>query len=394
MYPQYQNVILFGAGASVNAGIPVLSSFLDTMWEIAVRGKIGEKTVNNGDRELLLAANEIRVELERYNSRAAFDGRNLEDVLSLLSFESLRGESQMGSYKTFVRAIAKTIELACKHPYSLEFETALNNHGIYTGFWHALLNPNLQAALPALITFNYDLVLERTLWDYFHSHNNSGQKPKIKSCRLNYHFGISECAIKGAPQQYGSTMGQKAEFCRDPETEVEIPYLKLHGSLNWDERWPSKNPNEKGERISSPSYPTQVVEQPLILPPVFNKMNSAAVNDVWKTALEVIRRAKNITIVGYSLPKTDIYMQYFLKSAVGPNSDLQKITVYDPALFKKNLTTQEMEKRYLECFSPQFSNRINFRPISDRPDDSPYTGSFQHFVHDLQNHPKSFLFYP
>ena len=88
MEAQNHNVILFGAGASADAGIPLLGSFVDKMWEYAVRGQTGNERISPQDMEILTAANKIRIELERYNSRASFDSRNLEDILSLLSFES------------------------------------------------------------------------------------------------------------------------------------------------------------------------------------------------------------------------------------------------------------------------------------------------------------------
>jgi len=125
---------------------------------------------------------------------------------------------------------------------------------------------------------------------------------------------------------------------------------------------------------------------------------------VWKKALDILRQAKNIIIVGYSLPKTDIYMQYFLKSAVGPNSDLQKIIVFNPTLFEKyegplQLTTfdgastvgREMKNRYLECFSQQFSDRIVFQPT---PVGGNLDGKLAHFVNLLENRPQDLLFYP
>jgi hypothetical protein len=198
----------------------------------------------------------------------------------------------------------------------------------------------------------------------------------------------------GVPHSYGTTKGQRAQFCWDEAAEVEIPYLKLHGSLNWDKRWPTQSSAESGQKIRTGVFPTKVVEQPLILPPVFNKMNSSAVNGVWKTALEALRHAKNIIIVGYSLPKTDIYMQYFLKSAVGPNSSLQRIIVFDPVLFKDGKESEEMKQRYLECFSPQFTGRITFRPTSAVSVGGKRAGTFQHFVQTLQSGPKGLFFYP
>src|SRR5438876_8216 len=113
----YHNVILFGAGVSAEAGIPLLNTFVNRMWEYAVRGKVGNRAITESDREVLVKANQIREDLERYNSRAFFDIWNLEDILSLLSFEALADETQAAKYDMLVKAVARTIELSCKFPY-------------------------------------------------------------------------------------------------------------------------------------------------------------------------------------------------------------------------------------------------------------------------------------
>src|SRR5207302_40746 len=95
----HNNVILFGAGASVDAGIPLLGNFVDTMLSYAMRGKVGTTLLSEPDKAILTSANKIRIELEGYSSRAYFDSRNLEDILSLLSFEALKGTDAAKNYE-------------------------------------------------------------------------------------------------------------------------------------------------------------------------------------------------------------------------------------------------------------------------------------------------------
>ncbi len=122
-------------------------------------------------------------------------------------------------------------------------------------------------------------------------------------------------------------------------------------------------------------------------------MNSSNVNSVWQKGLEILREAKHIILVGYSLPKTDIYMQYFLKAAVGPNSSLQKIIVFDPTLFCAGAANEEMRKRYRECFSPQFQERITFEPKMEHQFNEDEKGKFSHFIQTLKNC-RNELFFP
>jgi hypothetical protein len=135
---EHHNVILLGAGASVDAGIPLLNSFVDKMWEYASRGKVGEEPIGDSDKTILSEANEIRVALERYSSRAFFDINNLEDILSLLSFETLADETYSARYNKLVQAVARTIELSCKFPYRAQPPDAPLNHDQYWSFWNTL----------------------------------------------------------------------------------------------------------------------------------------------------------------------------------------------------------------------------------------------------------------
>jgi hypothetical protein len=399
MPTQYNNVILLGAGAAADAGIPMLDSFVDKMWEYAIRGKVGEKPISPADIQLLTEANKIRIDLERYNSRASFDIRNLEDILSLLSFEVL-ADGQRTKYELMVKAVARTIELSCAHQFAGTEPVRPGGGSHYHSFWHCLLHDQVHGARPALITFNYDLVLERTLWDYFHFFDRDNRGRRNKSVGLLYNYGIYDFAIRGERHRYifadsSALDGEAAVFDWQHDAEIKIPYLKLHGSLNWDPDMPTRAIDDFGGRNCPPTYPTMTVEKPLILPPVFNKMDSAKIDTVWKAALGVLRNAKNIIIVGYSLPKTDIYMQYFLKSAIGPNSDLQKIIVFDPILYKDGQKTAEMKQRYQECFSPQFSGRIVFQPAPNTFHSANADwGKFHHFVEALRTRPQEILFFP
>ena len=191
-----------------------------------------------------------------------------------------------------------------------------------------------------------------------------------------------------------SRSGFRPDFRFNCDADIEIPYLKLHGSLNWCSRTIATQSEQVNMDLMPLDFPTQAVQTPLILPPVFNKMNASNVNPVWMRGLEILRKAKHIIIVGYSLPKTDIYMQYFLKSAVGPNNNLQWITVFDPTLFRNDAANEEMRSRYQECFSQQFQDRIVFQPKVNEMISESERGKFSHFVEILLNSQRDLMFIP
>jgi hypothetical protein len=181
----------------------------------------------------------------------------------------------------------------------------------------------------------------------------------------------------------------------DP-SEVEMPanlqkleLLKLHGSVNF--RQPRRG--QRDERNCAQRLIT-AVDNPLILPPVFNKATDAIGLGVWNRALEVLRRCKNLIICGYSLPATDIYMQYFLKAALGPNQDLNQIFVFDPALFDTDRQSQgeHLKTRYPRNFSEPIQRRIQYNPPLPNGWSREHGGKMSHMTTLLVSHPDSLLF--
>jgi hypothetical protein len=165
--------------------------------------------------------------------------------------------------------------------------------------------------------------------------------------------------------------------------QLDLEILKLHGSLNFP-----------AHRITTDSEYNFVnaLDDPAILPPVFNKFAGTTVNSIWKIAMERLREAKNICVVGYSLPRTDIYMQYFLKAALGPNIQFNRLFVYDPSLHNGSSDGPDMRQRYAECFSPQLQSRIDFNPPTILMNPVPDRGTALDFIQTLSKFPDTILF--
>jgi hypothetical protein len=190
------------------------------------------------------------------------------------------------------------------------------------------------------------------------------------------HITYERWSDTGIENLGGSTIAPCDE--KELKRGVNIELLKLHGSINF--------PNRNSSENVVPSIPTDPVENAYILPPLLNKWFLGEEIRIWKVALERLRQAKNIVIVGYSLPRTDIYMQYFFKAGLGPNVNLNQITVFNPVLFRNDSECQSMEERYSGCFSPQLRERIIFRPAyQGLRTQTNQDGTFQHFVRAIND---------
>ena len=392
------NVLILGAGASHDAGVPLMAGLVEKMWEYAIRGMNGDEPLSPEDRKIFEKAMEVRYELDGYHGRATFDDRNIEDILSILEFNLIGGRgSDRAKLDAIIKAMARTIELSCtvRHDGRLDrMQTA--GPAVYRNFWHHLFKwAEVGGALPTIITFNYDLVLERSLLQLLvgTQYNRIRATFPFPGIILKYYFDRSgETSYRVDYVTFGQFEDSKegtalqAASGSPIEGAVNIEILKLHGSLNFAKK------RKEGE--GNPL--TTALADPYILPPIFDKLTMKWPREMWKVALERLRGAKNIIIIGYSLPETDVYMQYFLKTAVGPNIDLNKIYVFDPVLFEGGERAQGMVDRYLSCFAPQMRNRIVFHPARLDPGPAAASlirqGTFEHFVNTIGGEPGRVFF--
>lgn len=369
------NVIILGAGASHSAGIPLMAGFVEKMWEFAVRKQVNGEPMSPDDIDIFQKAIDIKNELDSYHGRALFDDRNLEDILSILSFNEIQSsKTSESSLFWFTKAISRTIELTCRVKHDGENKIQNLSYYQYRNFWSNLFRKH-HKKMPTIISLNYDLVLERGLFHLLIGLHLKHIKPPIQGVEIDYHYdpvGDFQYRIKNTKYDVGSGEATGTMLERGAtEHPLRIEILKLHGSLNF--------PRTKMNEPLSLVHP---VDTPFILPPIINKMSSAkSITKMWATALQRLRTAKNVIIVGYSLPRTDIYMQYFLKTALGPNLNLNRIYVYDPVLFEDDSTSKEMMDRYANCFSPQLQDRIIFKHSLESGGIK--YGSFSHFVYSL-----------
>ena len=164
-----------------------------------------------------------------------------------------------------------------------------------------------------VISLNYDTLIERaslTLSD--------GNAPDSIHLRNMY-------------PPYFSNMANRATLVVGPNPMDTFRYFKLHGSVNWHY---SGRDDFFGETIYhshvSPwgqnmvEYERDSLESagdktPLIIPPVTEKttyFNNETVRRLWRDASLALSNATRVFVIGYSLPLSDLGMQFFLKHSL------------------------------------------------------------------------------
>ena len=164
-----------------------------------------------------------------------------------------------------------------------------------------------------IITFNYDTLIERPLFER----------------------GVSFKKI-----YFDRIVKEKSDgWNRNADQKFLHPLiLKLHGSANWRcsrsdfNKLLTGDPQEEKFTIwTSDKAPTPYDDDsPLIIPPIPQKpiTRSILFNFLWTTAFEYMHEAKEIVIVGYSCPFTDTLARAMFSHF--KNKTLENITVVDP----------------------------------------------------------------
>ncbi len=105
-----------------------------------------------------------------------------------------------------------------------------------------------------------------------------------------------------------------------PRTSYDHAHLlKLHGSINWHYS------GEMGAVYEQIYYAFGNVGDltPFIIPPILDKNSfytHSSLRKMWVDASEYIRNAEEIYIIGYSLPETDLPVNFFLQENLRPRT--------------------------------------------------------------------------
>jgi hypothetical protein len=159
--------------------------------------------------------------------------------------------------------------------------------------WHDALIRGLDAE-DAIISFNYDCVVDRSLRDM-------GRR------RWDPAGGY------GVPAS-GDVAAWRDHTGRGPLPKQGLRLLKLHGSLNW-------RVSGAGVRLLSDPYARRPDGELCIVPPLWQKSyDESPFHGLWVAARRLLATRKALIFIGYSLPPTDVYTQALLRIDV-PNLD-------------------------------------------------------------------------
>lgn len=331
-----RTVFILGAGASKQAGAPLMAEFL----EAAERLKRTKKSeVSQEQFDLVFRA---RTSLQVVHSKSNLDLDNIESVFAAFEMAALfkrplgtlSVEEVQKLPSATRRIIVETLEREISFPYEGGPVLPPPPYHDFVGLIKKILKKD--PAEVSLITFNYDLALDYAL--------------HFNGLRVNYGFD---------------------------ESRSGLPLLKLHGSLNWA-RCSNANcadivPWHLSEFFSNNNWDTMGMtpgssarfnlsehiakrlvhcdkprsSDPVIVPPTWNKtQHHHEISSVWQHAARHLSEAENIFVIGYSLPASDEFFRYLYSLGTVGDALLRRFWVFDPD------ATGTIEGRYKELLSP------------------------------------------
>jgi hypothetical protein len=362
-----RNVFILGAGFSKSAGAPLIDEFLDASREILDDPDSG---LDQTEKEYFRRVFEFKKRVAQSREKFVIDLDNIEQLFGLIEM-SHRLEQERDVREAMVYVIAKTLQLAIaktqRRPVvrlslapAFESTTPAWAEGlphenpkvlipdIYTHFALLLSGkydaPN-KSRSNVVITFNYDLVLDDAL----------------RRIGVEALYGLPDCDVDGVPQQEGG-----------------VSVLKLHGSTNWA-ICPECNKvhvlrvkfteNLAAFRTRSCAKCGKLGLHLLLVPPSWDKSEyRETMRPVWKEAVNALKTANRICVIGYSMPETDTFFKFLLALGLAENHQLYRFVLVD--LIKKSLAghlllepepTTNIETRYKSMFEKTFvRRRFNF----------------------------------
>ncbi len=173
---------------------------------------------------------------------------------------------------------------------------------IYMAFFHHFFEESRSLTL---ITFNYDLLAEQILDDL----------------GLRYDYGSTEMI------EFDNSRRRR----RLRRSGSELSLLKLHGSANWgvcrgcpeagkyvDKVTAFERPYVPIRRKSCPWCGGKFLET-AIVPPILGKAGEGRhVGPIWRLARRSLERAREVVVVGYSLPSSDVEAISLLREVDAP----------------------------------------------------------------------------
>jgi hypothetical protein len=351
-----ETVFIFGAGASVGAGAPVMKNFLDVAREMYLRGLIEGESVRSFAEVFrgIAALNDVyaKATIDTDNLEAVFGAFEMAQLFDRLPRHSYTPDALANLTVAFKDVIVRTLEDSILLPVS-------GGQGTWTveppNGYHALIQllrqPGDLVRRHTFMTFNYDLALDYT----FRWHD------------LRIDYGLVETRAANLPlvlKLHGSTNWTKCDNC---SCGVGVMHLQDVIASPRAASVPIDIQNNVGrikvadllKTFAHCNDTSKSTGDPLLVPPTWSKAeHHFGLATVWRHAARELETARNIIVIGYSLPETDAFFRYLYALGTVSDTRLERFWVIDPD------PTGEVSIRFQKLLGGAALARFEFFPYT------------------------------
>lgn len=372
---------ILGAGASAEGGCPVMSNFLSKTSRLVETGRL---QLLQQDHDCL---NKVRRELFNNQIKVKFDSSHMENLFSAIDMGltlgrlgSLSTDEIKAARESFIRLTAATLETTQNFIFhARSFSNNRQHAHLYgpagyqdlAGFCRAFLKENTGNTVD-IITFNYDTGVEATLLLSDIDFSVSGTPGYDNDCQIRLHKLHGSILWSRSDNDAGfvDLLEEYKEYLQmvSDAPDTHFPSVKCEDNQNVKFDFVTRKLKE------DPNF------SPFIVPPTDDKANQRnAVTEVWACASDAISRADVLSIVGYSLPQTDVFFKCFWAISASRDHELRRIYLVD----KSN--NNSIKQRYEEIIGEPIRNRIAFTNTG-------FAAGVKTIMHDLAKSEGTWIF--
>lgn len=352
-----RNVYVLGAGFSALAGAPVIHDFIDrARFYFDDPSSILEKTERDHFERFLA----FKQRMSQTREKVRIDLDNIEQLFGLVEISQRLDFDTRATRDSTVYVIAKTLELATRGQMLRQIGFDSNREILKE--WQPI--PSF-VVVPGYVPVAY----MASLYDFFAAATTGLlDDPKLQPSRANSFITFNyDLVLDDALRRVGVTpeyhLPAEWTLLEDPNPSGQrCSLLKLHGSTNWGicancgkqvvvlgEKVTASPAEFRGRGCSSCK---EQQFQPMLIPPSWDKSEYRQImKPRWTEAVEQLKHAARICVIGYSMPETDAFFKYLLALALSENHNLYKLVVVDKnpqiAARYENILDQTFRERRL-----------------------------------------------
>lgn len=343
-----RTVVLLGAGASAASGYPITTQILERIWADLKSGSRkhgwkrwgGMRRIKNANTQLTRL---IRSLLPGARTAKQYQSASIVDILSLVDLMLIEGRSPDAHIShEQLRMQRHLLEIAINGV--LQGRRALH-HQTRLARWIVREASRSSRHRVGVVTMNYDTLLEQKLYRMF------GRGTAWVPSTID--FGIPW-------RDPGDRLWLRPH-------DAPLAVFKLHGSLNWLRcevcGYIYINPQKRVSTVgfwrkrSRAGHNVCVCEGLLrtimVVPSAVRDVRDPNLLSVWQAALEEIRRADRLIVVGYSMPSEDTLIRSLLLRAQAARAGRPfDVTVVQLETPPENATETETYQRFRTMFPP------------------------------------------